>query len=113
MEIGLIPLDSIPGVVSLQDYPSIGHMAEALSKSNIQTIFAVTGPRLHLYEVSWKGRSGRHLNVRSLPHSFFPSPGSEQTNSQISCRRTEGRFQQCGAADYECLQCKEEKCGVA
>ncbi|XP_060109086.1 integrin beta-7 [Heteronotia binoei] len=34
----------------LYDYPSVGHLAEVLSKSNIQTIFAVTGPRLLMYE---------------------------------------------------------------
>lgn len=34
----------------LYDYPSIGHLAEVLSKSNIQPIFAVTGSRLPMYE---------------------------------------------------------------
>ncbi|XP_063149947.1 integrin beta-7 isoform X2 [Candoia aspera] len=34
----------------LYDYPSIGHLAEVLSKSNIQPIFAVTGSRLSLYK---------------------------------------------------------------
>ncbi|XP_066469393.1 integrin beta-7 [Tiliqua scincoides] len=34
----------------LYDYPSIGHLAEVLSESNIQPIFAVTGSRLPMYE---------------------------------------------------------------
>ncbi|XP_053148830.1 integrin beta-7 isoform X2 [Hemicordylus capensis] len=33
----------------LYDYPSIGHLAEVLSKSNIQPIFAVTGIRVPMY----------------------------------------------------------------
>ncbi|KAJ6654761.1 hypothetical protein lerEdw1_006624 [Lerista edwardsae] len=43
-------LNSIPGCLSLQDYPSIGHLAQVLSEANIQPIFAVTGPRLPIYE---------------------------------------------------------------
>ncbi|XP_015672631.1 integrin beta-7 [Protobothrops mucrosquamatus] len=34
----------------LYDYPSLGHLAEVLSKSNIQLIFAVTRTRLSLYK---------------------------------------------------------------
>ncbi|XP_026569473.1 integrin beta-7 [Pseudonaja textilis] len=34
----------------LYDYPSLGHLAEVLSKSNIQPIFAVTSSRLSLYK---------------------------------------------------------------
>ncbi|CAI5765475.1 Hypothetical predicted protein [Podarcis lilfordi] len=34
----------------LYDYPSVAHLAEVLSESNIQAIFAVTGPRLSMYE---------------------------------------------------------------
>nr|XP_003216768.2 PREDICTED: integrin beta-7 [Anolis carolinensis] len=34
----------------LYDYPSVGHLAEVLSESNIQPIFAVTGSRLPMYE---------------------------------------------------------------
>ncbi|XP_054859446.1 integrin beta-7 [Eublepharis macularius] len=34
----------------LYDYPSVGHLAEVLSESNIQPIFAVTGTRLLMYE---------------------------------------------------------------
>ncbi|KAM3845797.1 integrin beta-7 [Vipera latastei] len=34
----------------LFDYPSLGHLAEVLSKSNIQLIFAVTRSRLSLYK---------------------------------------------------------------
>uniref|UniRef100_A0A8C6XTV8 Integrin beta n=1 Tax=Naja naja TaxID=35670 RepID=A0A8C6XTV8_NAJNA len=36
----------------LYDYPSLGHLAEVLSKSNIQPIFAVTSSRLSLYKLS-------------------------------------------------------------
>nr|XP_056705290.1 integrin beta-7 [Euleptes europaea] len=34
----------------LYDYPSVGHLAEVLSQSNIQPIFAVTGSRILMYE---------------------------------------------------------------
>ncbi|XP_032068054.1 integrin beta-7 [Thamnophis elegans] len=34
----------------LYDYPSLGHLAEVLSKSNIQPIFAVTSSKLSLYK---------------------------------------------------------------
>ncbi|XP_062975640.1 integrin beta-7 [Elgaria multicarinata webbii] len=34
----------------LYDYPSVAHLAEVLSESNIQPIFAVTGSRLLMYE---------------------------------------------------------------
>ncbi|KAK9407362.1 integrin beta-7 [Crotalus adamanteus] len=49
---GLCHLDA-NGVYSkshLYDYPSLGHLAEVLSKSNIQLIFAVTRTRLSLYK---------------------------------------------------------------
>uniref|UniRef100_A0ACB8EMR6 Uncharacterized protein n=1 Tax=Sphaerodactylus townsendi TaxID=933632 RepID=A0ACB8EMR6_9SAUR len=42
--------DAIPAFISLQDYPSVGHLAEVLSQSNIQPIFAVTRPRILVYE---------------------------------------------------------------
>lgn len=35
----------------LQDYPSVGHVAETLRQKNIQIIFAVTEEVTHLYEV--------------------------------------------------------------
>lgn len=40
---------------TLQDYPSVGHLAQVLSAANIQPIFAVTGPTVPVYQVSEEG----------------------------------------------------------
>lgn len=49
----------------LQDYPSVGQIAQALSAANIQPIFAVTSPFLPLYE------------VRPGPRLPLPTPGGQ------------------------------------
>ncbi|XP_062453075.1 integrin beta-7 [Rhea pennata] len=42
------PLPAPP--TPLQDYPSVGHLAQVLSAANIQPIFAVTGPTVPVYQ---------------------------------------------------------------
>lgn len=40
------------GLLSFQDYPSVGQVATKLAENNIQTIFAVTKRVEYVYKVS-------------------------------------------------------------
>lgn len=52
----------------LQDYPSVGQVAQALSAANIQPIFAVTSATLPVYQVgtAFPRPMGRELEWESI-----------------------------------------------
>lgn len=51
--LGSLPGPGLPDWVSLlQDYPSVGQLAQKLAENNIQPIFAVTKKMVKTYEVS-------------------------------------------------------------